>query len=108
MKEVSESVWKEWLGKDRVVKDIGSIRKKGILLEEVLSILHKQYDLVSYMVFRPENAMGYHELYYKGKKDMRVIWAEARAGIPSLVVSVVTQEVWETIRKELRELNLVR
>ena len=105
-------IWNEWLektNKKRVVKEISSLRKKAVWLEESLELLEARWELVQADSYYPEEyGVGYHEIYYVGKDGVKAAWAHAEMGLPSLAISCVSKAQWMFIRSDLREANLIR
>lgn len=65
-----------------VAKDIGSLRRKGVQIEDVIE-------------FAQDRKWPF---YYDG----------ARCGIPTGLIGARSQVAWEAIRAELRQANLIR
>jgi len=101
------SRFEEHLG-SRVVKDLYSIRKKGVHLERVFEFLIQEFNLQKVGVYSNPEYFMYHENYYVGDNDVRVAWASALLGLPSLSISVKTRSEWIDLREKLRAAGLVR
>lgn len=97
-----------------IQKDLSSIRKKGIWMEDTFSWFYGT-PLTYIKTFYGDTA-GYHESFYQGevtlhdgkKVEVKVVWCSAYLGIPSLIVGTKTKEDWVAVRGELRDLNLLR
>ncbi len=118
METYNESIWKQFLGQYSVVKELNAIRPKEIIMEDVLDwLILNSRDFAAVYEYKPdEHAFGgYHEMYYDGVLkinqkfyDVKIAWAEARVGIPTLSISVDSQEEWRFIRQALRDAGLAR
>lgn len=111
---MEESRWKEFLGVFPVVKEINAIRKKGIILEEAFSWLTEQSILTQHKGYFPteNNTVQYHEMYFGGEFNgfipIRIAWASARMGIPTLTVATTSKKNWILIKSMLQEKGFVR
>jgi len=88
-----------------VKKELGSIRKKKVMLEDVLAGI--------LMITGSKHVESLHSTpSYEQKhwvsEGFAISWAFARFSIPSLIVSTKTETMWKTLRNELRIMNLVR
>lgn len=95
---------KSFLAAMPITKDVGSLRKKGIMLEDALWLLREKLELEAIHSFREGN---YEQMVYEGE-GVRVAWAYYRLSIPCLVVGVDTEERWINIRQMLKDAHLVR
>lgn len=105
----------EFMG-DFIQKDLTSIRKKGVWMEDTCNWFCTQIPHITKTWWPEEDIAGYHENFYEGevtlhdgkKVSVKFVWCCARMGIPSLIVGTKTKEDWIAVRGELRDLNLVR
>jgi hypothetical protein len=95
-----------------ITKDLGAIRKKGVMLETILERLQELYDFTS----------NQHDSHM----EMGICWNErirategtakvgyyygscSLGGIPTAIVGCSSKEVWIGVRDELRARELVR
>ena len=109
---MTEDSMREFLGKMKVVKEVGAIRKKNIPLEKPFRWLREAGDFVEQSGWYPDgNCCGYHEQYFTGligKISVRIAWAEAEGSIPTLSVAVDSENEWLVIRQGLRDAGFVR
>ena len=102
----------KFLNRMEVVKDIGAIRKKGIPLEKPFQWLKKNGSFVEQSGWYPDgNCCGYHEQYFTGligQISVRIAWAKAEVGMPTLSVAVDSKEEWTMLRQSLRDAGFVR
>ena len=102
----------EFLSRMKVIKDIGAIRKKGIPLEKPFRWLREAGDFVEQSGWYPDgNCCGYHERFFTGligRISVRIAWAEASVGMPTLSVGVDSKREWLVIRQNLRDAGFVR
>ena len=109
---MTENSWREFLGQMKIVKEVGALRKKGIPLEEVFQWLKRNGNFVEQEGWYPEgNCCGYHEQSFTGligKINVRVAWANATIGTPTLSVAVNSKKEWAVIRQSLRDAGFIR
>ena len=102
----------EFLGQMKVIKEIGAIRKKNVLLEEPFRWLRENGNFVEQKGWYPDgNCCGYHERFFVGligKIRVRIVWTEASVGMPTLSVGVDSKREWLVIRQNLRDAGFVR
>jgi hypothetical protein len=92
-----------------ITKDIGSLRRKGVSIENVLDALNELYDLPT--------------LTSKRQMEDGIMWAEhtktspklgyyygscSLGGIPSGIIGCSSKVVWDGVRDELRARGLIR
>ena len=108
MEELKDkSIWHEFLGEEVVRKDVLAIRAKGVWAETILDFLYKEYELEDVGGYHPINhIVDYSEMYYEGK-NIKVGYACARMGLPSLEVSC-TKRVWDEMKRKLRKKGFIR
>ena len=102
----------EFLSRMKVIKEIGAIRKKNVLLEEPFRWLRENGNFVEQSGWYPDgNCCGYHEQFFTGligKIRVRIVWTEAEIGTPTLSVAVDSEKEWQVIRQSLRDAGFVR
>ncbi len=120
MEVYEESIWKLFLGEKAVVKELNAIRPKGIIMEVVLYWFRETcgWMELTYRYEHPDSmSAGYAENYYEavlnvskeiGRIHIRIAWAYARMGIPTLSIGVDCKEHWIAIRDLLRKAGLAR
>lgn len=87
-----------------ITKDVGSIRKKGILLEDALELLKKRFPMKCIHAHR---AGWYEQMVYEGE-GFRIAWAYFRLSIPAFVVGVDDIKIWENMKDVMREGGFIR
>lgn len=102
------SYWHEFL-QTRTVKELNSIRRKGVMMEDIMA------EVIEFMGVRcvdrydpPGAAFMYHETFWANADGDKMVWAEARVGMPTLAVSFKTKEKYLALRKHLIGKGLVR
>ena len=102
----------EFLGQMRIIKEVSTIRKKGILLEEILRWLRKNGSFIEQNGWYPTgNCSGYYEQFLVGsvgKIRVRIVWTAASVGSPTLSIAVDSEAEWIAIRQSLRNASLIR
>ena len=94
-----------------IVKDVGCIRAKGILLEEALLILEEECSLKLVHSDNPVKSFLYEEYGYAGEAygtEVKVLWMYFRGSVPYLGVAVESKATWIKLRQKLRDAGLVR
>ena len=112
MMKMTEDSMTKFLNQMKIVKKIDAIRKKNVPLEKPFRWLREAGDFVEQSGWYPDgNCCGYHEQFFTGligKIRVRIAWAEARVGMPTLSVAVNSKEEWLVIRQSLRDAGFVR
>ena len=102
----------KFLNRMEIVKNIGAIRRRGIHLEEPLKWLRENGKFIEQSGWYPDgNCCGYHEQFFIGKIgpiSVRIAWANAEIGTPTLLVGVDSEKEWLVIRHCLRDAGFVR
>ena len=107
--QVTERQFKTYIQSPMIRKDIWATKAKGVWLETILEYLQKEHGLELEAYYRGEDySIGYYEHYYKSPKGIKVIFAHARMGLPSLVIGINTKQEWIELREILRKNGFVR
>lgn len=103
------SIFQQFNNMFPVRRDIGSLRKKGVLLEQVQEWVDQEVDL---QPIRNEIIMiggvAMEELMATTDKQYGCYWFGSRMGIPTLVIGAASEEKWIELRTKLRAAKLVR
>lgn len=103
-----ESNWNIFLRKF-TIKEINAIRAKGVMMEDIKEYTVNFLNMKQVGVYStPSNSFGYYEAYYENADGDRLAWANARVGIPTLTVSLVSETTWATLKHQLISKGLVR
>ena len=92
-----------------VRKDMGSIRAKGVAIEEIVSYAIEKFNMKYVGSFHGGTVVPTTETLYMSKDKQHGAWQfSASMGIPSGILGFKTKEEWLKFRSELREEGLVR
>ena len=95
--------------KYKIVKDIHSMRRKGVAIEDVLEVLRELYDIGE----RRSETYESNGVFYLESVDLseNLGWyfgAGSLGGIPTGLIGCSSKQVWESVRDELRAREMVR
>lgn len=87
-----------------ITKDMQSLRKKGVLLEDVLDDLHGLYNFE--YLDKTEKPIG--SFAVNSDRSIGYWFCGSRSGIPSFVIGVKTEEAWKELKAKLKEKGHIR
>ena len=94
-----------------VTKDLHSMRKKGIMQEDIFDELRDDFNIEHFASANESSDIGYisESIWMSKDKSIGVyVFSCSMGGIPTYEVGVMSNNQWKDVRQGLRDKNLVR
>lgn len=106
----SDDVYNDFMAEFTIQKDLGSLRKSGILQEKLINVIKESYGPFkikkSGIDIDPIECRFAFQI--NTKKTVGIYSFECRSGVPTFKIGVNDMNLWKEIRTKLKELNLIR